>query len=219
MEPAMTKAPSSAQIARLLLLVTLPLYILDQITKWWVVFEFKLPFALVEGQKYYVPEDTRPVIAGFFNLVRRHNQGVAFGIGNGTSWAPIVFLFILVIALGLISYFWKRGAFEGPSKWSAPLLISGVLGNLTDRLFQGFWLEPYQNEGFFTRLSQGYVVDFLDFKLPLYDKIMPASGGHWPAFNVADSCITVAATLLFFTALIEGKKELDAKKESNAEVK
>lgn len=197
---------------RLLLLLTLPLYILDQITKWWVVFNFKLPFTVVDGQKYPLMEDTRPVIDGFFNLVRRHNQGVAFGIGNGTTWAPLVFLVVLVIALVLISYFWRRGAFEGPSKWSAPLLIAGILGNLTDRLLQGFWLEAYQSESFFARLGQGYVVDFLDFKLPLYDKIMPASGGHWPAFNVADSCISVAAVLLFLTAILEGKKEFKEKR-------
>jgi len=48
--------------------------------------------------------------------------------------------------------------------------------------------------------------------LPLYDKIMPSSGGHWPAFNVADSCISIAATLLFLTAIIEIKKEMAEKK-------
>jgi signal peptidase II len=208
----MSETLSSKKIIRLLLVVTLPLYILDQISKWWVVMNFKLPFVVVEGKKFFVPEDTRPVIEGFFNLVRRHNQGVAFGIGNGTTWAPVVFLFVLVIALGLILFFWKRGAFTGPARWSAPLLISGILGNLTDRLFQGFWLEPYQDAGFWARLSQGYVVDFLDFKLFLYEKIMPSSGGHWPAFNVADSCITTAAVLLFLTALLEGKKEMTAKK-------
>ncbi|MBT8036070.1 MAG: signal peptidase II [Verrucomicrobiae bacterium] len=208
----MSETLSSAKIIRLLLVVSLPLLILDQISKWWVVFNFKLPFVLVEGEKFFVPEDTRPIIEGFFNLVRRHNQGVAFGIGNGTTWAPVVFLIVLVVALGLILFFWKRGSFTGPARWSAPLLIAGVLGNLTDRLFQGFWLEPYQDAGFWGRISQGYVVDFLDFKLPLYEKIMPSSGGHWPAFNVADSCITSAAVLLFLTAMLEGKKEMMAKK-------
>lgn len=198
---------------RLLLLVTLPLYVIDQITKWWVVFNFKLPFVVVDGLKRGVPEDTRPVIEGVFNLVRRHNQGVAFGMGNGTSWAPIVFLFVLIFALCMITFFWKRGAFEGPSRWSAPLLLSGVLGNLTDRLFQGFWLEPYKNEGFWTRLSEGYVVDFIDVILPFENRFMP--GGHWPAFNVADSCIFIAAGLLFLTAIIEGKKEMADKKKSS----
>lgn len=202
---------------RFLLFLTLPLYILDQISKWWVVFNFKLPFIVVDGVKQPYYEDTRPVIEGFFNLVRRHNQGVAFGIGNGTTWAPVVFLFVLIIALGLILFFWKRGSFTGPSRWSAPLLLAGILGNLTDRLFQGFWLEPYKDAGFWARLGQGYVVDFLDFKLPLYDKIMPSSGGHWPAFNVADSCISIAAVLLFLTALLEMKKEMAEKKQSKSE--
>ncbi len=203
---------SRAKMIRMLLLISLPLLILDQLTKWWIVFHFKLPFAVVDGKKIPVYEDTRPVIEGFFNLVRRHNQGVAFGIGNGTTWAPVVFLFVLVIALAAIGYFWKRGAFAGPSRWSPPLLIAGILGNLTDRVFQGFWLEPYKDASFFQRLSQGYVVDFLDFKLPFYEKIMTKSGGHWPAFNVADSCISIAATLLFLTAILEWQKERKAKK-------
>jgi len=192
---------SRVKIVRLLLCISLPLYILDQITKWWVVFNFKLPFVVVDGQKYFVKEDTRPVIEGFFNLVRRHNQGVAFGIGNGTSWAPVVFLFVLVAALFLILFFWKRGAFTGPARWSAPLLIAGIVGNLTDRLFQGFWLEPYKDASFIARLGQGYVVDFLDFYLPIVNY-------PWPAFNVADSCISIAAVLLLLSALIEGRKEI-----------
>ncbi len=199
-------------MVRLFLCITLPLYVLDQISKWWVVMSFKVPFVIQDGQKYWVQEDTRPVIEGFFNLVRRHNQGVAFGIGNGTTWAPVVFLFVLIIALCLIGFFWRRGAFMGPSRWSAPLLMAGILGNLTDRLLQGFWLGAYKNAGFWERLGQGYVVDFLDFKLPLYDKLVPSSGGHWPAFNVADSCISIAAVLLFVTAVIEMRHEMAEKK-------
>ncbi|MGB0775072.1 MAG: signal peptidase II [Akkermansiaceae bacterium] len=197
--------PSKKQIVRLLLWLTVPLYILDQITKWWVVFNFKLPFYVENGVKQPWYEDTRPVIEGFFNLVRRHNQGVAFGIGNGTTWAPIVFLFVLIIALVAISYFWKKGAFTGPAKLSAPLLLAGILGNLTDRLFQGFWLEPFKDASFFARLKEGYVVDFLDFTIPIINY-------RWPAFNVADSCISIAAVLLFCTAIMEGKKEWAEKK-------
>ncbi|MFA7344381.1 MAG: signal peptidase II, partial [Terrimicrobiaceae bacterium] len=64
---------------------------------------------------------------------------------------------------------WK-GAFSGvPAKIAAALLVSGILGNLTDRLLLG------------------HVVDFLDVILPWY--------GHWPAFNIADSCICTAAAL------------------------
>ena len=211
----MNKELSRERLVKLILWITVPLYILDQLSKWWVVMTFKVPFVVVDGSKHFIGEDTRPVIDGFFNLVRRHNQGVAFGIGNGTTWAPVVFLIVLIVALVLILFFWKQGAFAGPSRWSAPLLLAGILGNLTDRLFQGFWLEAYKDASFWERLGQGYVVEFLDFKLSLYEKIMPASAGHWPAFNVADSCISVAATLLFLTAIIEIKNEMAEKKAKN----
>jgi signal peptidase II len=52
-------------------------------------------------------------------------------------------------------------------------------------------------------LSEGYVVDFLLVRVPFYDKIIPSSQGWWPAFNVADSCICIAATLLFIGGLRE----------------
>lgn len=192
------------KIPKLFLVVSLPLYVIDQITKWWIVAEFSPPVATARG--YY--EDTRPVIEGFFNLVRRHNQGVAFGLGNGTAWAPILFMCVLVAALFMISIFWKKGAFENrPAKVAAALLVAGILGNLTDRLLQGFFLAEHADKGFFDRLLQGYVVDFLDFKLPGTDWFL--HGGHWPAFNVADSCISIAAVLLFVSAFFGdvGEKE------------
>ena len=65
---------------------------------------------------------------------------------------------------------------------------------------QGFYLDQYADKSFVTRLSKGYVVDFIDVKLPGYEKISPASGGHFPTFNVADSCISIAAVLLFVSA-------------------
>jgi signal peptidase II len=83
------------------------------------------------------------------------------------------------------------------------LLLCGIFGNLTDRLIQGFLLEDFKDASFWERLSQGYVVDFVLVKLPLYDKIVPSSGGWWPAFNVADSCICIAAVMLFIGGLRE----------------
>jgi signal peptidase II len=47
------------------------------------------------------------------------------------------------------------------------------------------------------------VVDFIAIKLPFYDKLVPTSNGWWPSFNVADSCICVAAVLLFIGGLFE----------------
>lgn len=186
-------------LKKLILFLTLPLYVLDQITKFWTVTHFPDPEPGYSSSSVF-----EPVIENFFHLVRVHNQGVAFGFGNGTSWAPIVFLFVPLLALTMIRIFWKKGVFNHPvSKVAVALLLCGIFGNLTDRLVQGFLLEAYKTEGFWGRLSQGYVVDFLSFKVPLYDKIAPSQGGWWPAFNVADSCICVAAVLLFIGGLRE----------------
>ena len=51
------------------------------------------------------------------------------------------------------------------------------------------------------------MVDFASVKLPLYDKIITSSGGWWPAFNVADSCICIAACLIFISGLREEAKD------------
>jgi len=177
------------RLPKIFLILTLPLYILDQVTKWWCVFRFSEPFP-----GYFGTSDARiEVIEGFLWWTRVHNQGVAFGFGNGTVWAPYVFLCVLIAAIVLVTVFWKKGAFPNTiSRVAAALLVSGILGNLTDRLFQGFWLKAWESADFFTRLSKGYVVDFIDVTLPIY--------GRWPTFNVADSCISIAAVLLFISA-------------------
>ena len=185
------------RIPKIFLILSLPLYVLDQITKWWIVFKFEEP----EGDRFATSEAPEPVIDGFLWWWRVHNQGVAFGMGNGTAWAPIVFLFVLITALIIITVFWKKKAFaNAPARLAAALLFSGVCGNLTDRLLQGFWLKQHEDEPFASRLTEGYVVDFIRVKLPGYEKIVPKSGGYFPTFNVADSCISVAAVLLFLSA-------------------
>ena len=172
---------------KLLLTITLPLYVIDQITKWWIVLNFPLPSIYSDLNRKIV------VIEDVFNIIRVHNTGVAFGMGNGTAWAPFVFLTIPIIALTIITLMWKKGVFTSwQGKGAFALLLTGILGNLTDRLTQGFALEHLKDESFWTRLMNGYVVDFLDVILPWY--------GSWPTFNVADSCICVAAVLLIVTA-------------------
>jgi signal peptidase II len=169
--------------------VTLPLYVLDQVTKFWVIRTF--PPYWVEA-----PLDERriEVIPGFLNWVRVHNQGVAFGLGNGTEWAPLVFPFISLIAFGLITAGVRTGFFVGRvGMLAVALLVTGICGNLTDRLIQGSLLEEMQGESLWSRLKEGYVVDFIDVVVPF------TGGWHWPSFNVADACICVAASLLFIT--------------------
>ena len=67
-------------LPRLLVILTLPLYSIDQITKFWTIGTFQPP--------WQQPGAHITVIENFFYLVRVHNQGVAFGFGNGTAWAP-----------------------------------------------------------------------------------------------------------------------------------
>ena len=186
----------------LFLKISLPLIIIDQISKWWIVLNFKQPPIMVNGEVFYDTQgiDQITVVENFFNIIRVHNQGVAFGFGNGSAWAPVVFLCVPFIALFLVPFLWKKNIFEGVAKWSAPLLLAGIIGNLIDRLFQGFWLRGPEELSFFERLGHGYVVDFLDIQVPF------TNGYHWPSFNVADSCICIAATLLFLSAFQPEKK-------------
>ncbi len=198
-------ADSAALLRRLLLWLALPLYILDQATKAWTVWRFPPPWRQggLDGTRQ-TDVDYIPVIEEMFHLVRIHNQGVAFGFGNGTAWAPVVFLIVPFVALVLIRVFWKKGVFNHPlSTLAVALILSGIAGNLTDRLVQGFLLEEVADGTLWQRLSSGYVVDFVLVKLPLYDRIVPSSEGWWPAFNVADASICVAAVLLFIGGMRE----------------
>ena len=115
------------------------------------------------------------VIPGWVDLVRIHNTGVAFGMANGSSWANAVFGGITIAALLLIWWLCRNNAFPTKvSRVAVALLLSGIFGNLLDRFMRG------------------YVVDFLHFHYQ--------NEWSWPSFNVADSCICVAAGLLFISA-------------------
>ena len=166
---------------KLLLYLTLPLYLLDQVTKAWILKRFP---------EYPSPEFIE-VIPDFFNLVRVHNTGMAFGMFNGNPYANYIFGTIGVLAITGIIVLWRKNAFpDRISKVAAALLISGILGNFTDRILPG----------------RGYVVDFLDFQPPFYGMLVPGSGGHFPSFNVADSCICIAAGLLIISAFRQPKE-------------
>lgn len=150
---------------KLWLSVSLPLYILDQLTK-----------ALVLAN--ISTEERITVIPGFFNLVQVHNTGAAFGMLKDNN---LFFIALSCCALVILAILGWKGAFaDGPSRWAAALLVAGIAGNLTDRILHG------------------HVLDFLDFILPVY--------GRWPAFNVADSCICIAAGLFVLGSFMDGKR-------------
>ena len=107
------------------------------------------------------------IIPGFFNLTHIHNPGGAFGFlsTSGTALQRFVFLFASSLAIGLVLYFYKKT--PRSFLWlltGFALVIGGALGNLIDRI------------------RMGKVVDFLDFYI---------GNLHWPAFNVADSAVSI----------------------------
>ncbi len=146
---------------KLFLLLTLPLYALDQATKALVLANIPVYGGII-------------IVDGFFNLVHTYNTGMAFGLMQNNN---LFFIIISSVALVVLAVLGFRGSF--PTIWlrlGAALLASGVLGNLT------------------VRLLHGHVVDFLDFHIGEH---------HWPAFNVADSCICIAVGLFILGTLRE----------------
>jgi signal peptidase II len=120
-----------------------------------------------------------PVISGFFNLTLIHNRGAAFGLFSDLPASVHTPFFLLVPAatLAVIIYVFSRLKEEQQlSIYALSLIVGGAFGNLMDRL----------------RL--GYVVDFLDFHWRAV---------HFPAFNLADSVISLGVLLLFLSILFE----------------
>lgn len=112
--------------------------------------------------RHHLPYGSEIPWTSFFSLVHVQNTGAAFGI---LPQANALFVLLTLVILGLLVK-WSREMF-GTGVWARaglPLVWGGALGNLVDRL----WL--------------GAVTDFLDFHW---------HGWHWPAFNVADSAISL----------------------------
>lgn len=208
----MTKRPYA--FASIFMLSTLAcLYILDQISKWYIVLNYQCP----EGNR--VMESTA-IISGSewmnFNILRIHNTGVAFGFGNGTTWAPILFLGVQIAALIFLIVMLKKGFFNTRLLRAAWVCImAGVLGNMTDRLVQGFFLPGVEQLSFIEKLSKGYVVDFLDFSFPWIQTSGFPYGYHWPSFNVADSCVCIAAGLFLISSFFPNKDEKEEDEENS----
>lgn len=114
----------------------------------------------------FYPPDSIVVIPGFFHIVHVGNTGAAWSLFSDYTWALTLIGFV---ALGLIYVFRRALELHKPRvQLGYGLIVGGILGNLIDRV----------------RL--GHVVDFLDFHY---------RDTHFPAFNVADSGITVGVAL------------------------
>jgi signal peptidase II len=117
----------------------------------------------------------------FLNLVLVHNTGAAFGfLSSAGGWQNL--FFIIVAAAASVFILWMISRLDSKERLLAMalmLVLGGALGNLTDRLLHG------------------YVIDFIDVYYGTW---------HWPAFNVADSAITIGAVILVFDAVSAGSR-------------
>ncbi len=122
----------------------------------------------------------RRVLTGFFNLVLVFNKGAAFSfLADAPGWQTPLFVVFSLVAAVIVSVLLFRSPGRPMFYAGLALILGGALGNVIDRL------------------RFGQVVDFLDFH---------AIGWHWPAFNVADSAITVGAALLILEGLFHEKR-------------
>lgn len=152
----------------------------------YIIFIFICLYIIIVDQwtKYVIqqklPLYTRvEVISGFFNLTHVRNKGGAFGIFGGEKFgfSLVFFVIISIIAIACLLYIYIKVRKENDIIYFPfSLIIGGAIGNLLDRI----------------RL--GEVIDFLDFKIFSF---------HWPAFNIADSAISLGVFLLAYGLLFQ----------------
>ncbi|MEY3695013.1 MAG: hypothetical protein RL083_838 [Pseudomonadota bacterium] len=115
------------------------------------------------------------MITPYFNLVMVYNQGAAFSfLANSGGWQRWFFSGLAFVVSLAIIWMLHKNTTQRLFCWALTLILGGAVGNLIDRLLYG------------------HVIDFLDFHIGTL---------HWPAFNVADSAITVGAALFVLDEL------------------
>ena len=121
-------------------------------------------------------------VTSFLNFVLTWNRGVSFGLFNNEGNFGAWFFSILAIIIVGILLIWLRKAETKVQSISLGFIIGGAIGNVIDRV------------------NHLAVLDFIDFHL---------GGSHWPAFNAADSFITLGAAVLIVDSLFSRQKNDD----------
>jgi signal peptidase II len=133
---------------------------------------------------YFDNRAAREELTGFLNLVLVYNKGAAFSLfASAPGWQTPLLVGFALVAAAIVSVLIVRQPGRRLLCLGLALILGGALGNLIDRL------------------RFGHVVDFLDFH---------ALGWHWPAFNVADSAISVGAVLLILEGFVHHEKRAGA---------
>jgi signal peptidase II len=134
---------------------------------------------------YHLGEST--YLTSFFNIVRVHNTGAAFSfLAGGSGWQRWLFIGIGSAAVVFILFMLRSHAGQWLFSLAMACILSGAIGNVIDRLWHG------------------YVIDFLDFHWNWLDFVF--RGGHFPAFNIADSAITIGAACLILDELLRVRR-------------
>lgn len=188
-----TPARAGAYIIPALFLV-LMVVIADQFTKWWVmerVFRtdstsslplFDWLFSVLKGTEHDpTGRYYGPVALTFFlNISMVWNKGISFGLFQNDSDLGLYLLISIALAISVVFTVWLVLTRSRIIAYGLSLIVGGAIGNVIDRL----------------RL--GAVADFLDFH---YGNM------HFPAFNLADSCITIGAALIILSSMFARQKE------------
>jgi signal peptidase II len=127
---------------------------------------------------YELGDSTR--VSSFFNVVRVHNYGAAFSFLAGAGgWQRWFFTGIGVVATVFIIWMLRSHGGQKLFAFALSCILGGAVGNVVDRLLHG------------------YVVDFLDFHYGTW---------HFPAFNLADSAITLGAACLILDEILRVRR-------------
>lgn len=170
-----------------LIFISILILLADQFSKIYVK-GFYLPLINLEHSGL-ASSKSIPIIDKFFYITPVENPGIAFGIDLGPEVKTFVSILTIIATLGLMVYLFRIRKEDFFSRLSIAIILGGALGNLTDRIFYGYFY------GYGSLLS-GNVVDFLDlriFRFFLLNKVLSIY-----VFNIADVAIILGvATLLF----------------------
>jgi signal peptidase II len=123
-------------------------------------------------------------VTAFFNLVLAHNTGAAFSFLAGAGgWQRWFFVVVTIVVSAVLLWLLRKDAANRLLATAYSLVLGGAAGNLWDRL------------------ALGHVVDFIQ---------LHAAGYYWPAFNAADSAITLGVALLVWDGFRDGRAKASA---------
>ena len=121
-------------------------------------------------------------VCGILNIVKVENYGISFGLFAGSKLfvKKMIILFNVIVCIVLFYLLSSKNEYKKPNIFviSISMIISGAIGNIIDRI------------------AFGYVRDFIDFHI--FDK-------HWPAFNIADSCVCIGVGLWIILEMFKVK--------------